>query len=377
MRTLFSSTLLVVWSLAGAADAAAQGAGDGRTNNIVLAGYGSVGYSATLDDDFANDFSAAFAPIFLYEVGSNFLFSAELEFGLSGTQTETSLEYAQIDYFGFENVVLTAGKFLLPFGLFGERYHPSWINKLPTAPLIYGHSHGGVAEGSLLPVLSDAGALLKWNAGLSESSFLDISVWVSQGPRIAAEEEEDEHDEEDAASLQLRRSIEDPDGFHIPDIGFGVAFADNNSNKMVGGRAGVVTPVAEVYASGLTARYDDESDLTFKAVALSVVTRPGGWEFQGEAAFTWQEFGAVTERETLETPAFYVQSSRRMNRWEPVVRWSRHVEGEVDGVTARTGHDEVSLGMVYWLDTTIPLKFAYQLDPDNTDRITLQWGFGF
>lgn len=378
MKALISSTLVVVSGWVGAADATAQ-TPEGRTANAVLAGYGTAGYSATLNDEFTNDFSASVAPIFLYEMGADFLFEAELEFGLSGERTETTLEYAQIDYLGFDNVVVTAGKFLLPFGLFGERFHPSWINKLPTAPLIYGHSHGGVADESLLPVLSDAGALLKWNVTLSTSSFFDVSVWVSQGPRAAVADEAGH--EEVGAPLRLADPSddhpEDPEGFDIPDVGFGIAFADNNSNKMVGGRAGLVTPLGEVYASGFRARYDDESALRYQAAALSFVARPGGWEVQGEGAFTWQEFGSTTARETLATPAFYVQGSRRMNRWEPVARWSRHLEGEVDGVTARTGHDEISLGVAYWLDTTIPLKVAYQLDPENADRVTVQWAYGF
>ena len=107
-------------------------AGQGQSI-FVLSGYGDATYEAAATSDYPNDFSASVSPIFLYTMGGNILFEAELEFGLSGAATTTGLGYAQIDYLGFESVQIIAGKFLLPFGIFGERQHPTWINKLPTA----------------------------------------------------------------------------------------------------------------------------------------------------------------------------------------------------------------------------------------------------
>ena len=156
----------------------------GPISNVTLAGYGSASYNVNPNSDFRNDFTASVSPILLYSMGEDLLFETELEFGLSGELTTTTLEYAQIDYLGFERFIITAGKFLLPFGTFGERLHPTWINKLPTAPLLYGHGHGGVAEGSLLPVLSDVGLLVRYKAPVGKKWAFDASGWISQGPRL-------------------------------------------------------------------------------------------------------------------------------------------------------------------------------------------------
>ena len=112
-------------------------------SNFVLAGYGSATYDAFTVDEFTNNFSASVSPVLLFSMGEDILFETELEFGLSGEVTSTSLEYAQIDYLGFDRVQIIAGKFLLPFGLFSERLHPTWINKMPSAPLLY---HSGCPE---------------------------------------------------------------------------------------------------------------------------------------------------------------------------------------------------------------------------------------
>ncbi len=116
-------------------------------SGFVIAGYGSTTYEGVTQGVYRNDFSASVSPVLLYSKGTDILFEAELEFGLTGDATSTTLEYAQIDYLGFENVQFIAGKFLLPFGVFGERIHPTWINKLPTMPIVFGHAHGGVAGG--------------------------------------------------------------------------------------------------------------------------------------------------------------------------------------------------------------------------------------
>ena len=202
--------------------------------NTVLAGYGSTTFSAINNDKFVSNFTASVSPVILYSMGSDFLFETELEFGLSGQVTTTSLEYAQIDYLGFERVVVIAGKFLLPFGVFSERLHPTWINKMPNAPVLYGHAHGGVAEGSLMPVLSDAGVLVRYNLPMNNEWTLDLSGWVSQGPVLVSHDDEgdghddegDGHDDEHAGKTGASVETNSVAEIEIPQIGFGIAFDD-------------------------------------------------------------------------------------------------------------------------------------------------------
>lgn len=365
----------------------------GPLSNVVLTGYGTASYQAMLGRDLVetpNDFSASLSPVLLYGIGEDLLFEAELEFEIDGANTSTTLEYAQLNYLGFEKVQLTAGKFLLPFGIFSERLHPSWINKLPLTPLLFGHAHGGVAEGSLLPILSDAGVMARVNQPVGAASLV-LSVYVTQGPRmISAEEAEDASHAHSivltSAAILANDPVHDEEqpgtsatGFDIPDVGFGISFDDNNSNKMLGGRIGYVrAPHLELFLSAFHAMYDPESYLDLQGFALTAQTRRWGFEFLGEAVYLRQEFATgETSFEMLETPGYYVEAARRVGSFEPVVRWSQLLDGKVDGTRVEAGMQQLAIGLNYWIAPAVPLKVAYVLDPDSDDRMVAQWAFGF
>ena len=67
------------------------------------------------------------------------LVEAELELEVEDSETNMELEYGEITYLVNDYVTLGAGVFLSPFGVFRERLHPAWINKMPDAPLALGH----------------------------------------------------------------------------------------------------------------------------------------------------------------------------------------------------------------------------------------------
>jgi len=350
-------------------------------STFILGGYGTTTYEAATTDGFPNDFSASVSPVILYSMGRNILFEAELEFGLTGASTTTALEYAQIDYLGFENWQIIAGKFLVPFGVFGERLHPTWINKLPTGPVLFGHGHGGVAEAGLLPILMDAGAMVRWAKPVGSNWAIDFSGYVTQGPRLAAVEA-GEHDAEPEHGM-LQASLlagvpEHGEEFPAPAVAFGTSFTDNNKNKMLGARLGLVKgPSFEVYASAFHAMYDEGNFLSFKGEALSVEWRRSGFEFRGEAVATQQEFQADDHFEFLNRSGFYAQVSKRYGSWEPVMRWGTLADGTVDGAETIAGHNEFALGLDYWLEPTVPLKFAWEFHQDRDDRFYIQWAYGF
>ena len=357
--------------------------------NVVLAGYGSADYSAGMDD-FQSGFEASVSPVILYRIGDDLLFEAELELEVEGSSTNTALEYAQVDYLGFDRLLFSFGKFLLPFGVFGERLHPSWVNKLPTMPLMYGHAHGGVASGTLLPVLADIGALVRYNQPVGGSS-LALSFYVTQGPQRVDPEslEPDGHTHATTATDRggteasfavggEQAAVVASSPFVIPGIAFGVSFPDNNKNKLLGARLGLVSgPGLEIYASGFHSMYDDEDFLDLTGGNLSLELRRGVGELRGEAAILRQEFNDNGTYRTLSTPAYYVQYAHRLGAFEPVVRWSHLMEGEVDSEVVTLERRELALGLDYWVAPSVPIKVAYGLDPDGEDRLIVQWAFGF
>lgn len=379
--------LAAALSVTAAAALSGQDAAPSPTANLVLAGYGSAAWGAQTQGEFQNEFSASISPVLLYDFGSDLLFESELEFGLSGELTTTTLEYAQLDYMGFESVVLVAGKFLLPFGVFGERIHPTWINKLPTAPLLYGHAHGGVAEGSLLPVLSDAGGMFRWAQPVGSRLRLDLSLYVTQGPKLVeGDEGDDGHVHESLVAVPaLAESADATPGqvaaassYDVPSVGFGVSFADNNKNKMFGGRFGVaIGGTFEAYASAFHARYDPGNFLDYNGFGLSVEWRRGPFEVRSEGVLVQQEFEATATFERMNQAGYYIQLARRFGGFEPVVRWDQLLDAKVQSEVAKTGRDILSLGVNYWMSPTSPIKLAYEFEQDQSDRFSLQWAMGF
>lgn len=354
--------------------AAAQDGAALTRANMLFTGYGSATYQAALNNEFENNFTASISPIFLYNMGGDVLFEAELEFGLSGEATTTTLEYAQIDYLGFERVIITAGKFMIPFGIFGDRLHPSWINKLPTPPLLFGHGHGGVAEGSLLPLLSDAGVLVRFAQPLRSGWALNLSLYATQGPTLVDEtaDGDDGHGDDHGAG------DDGPASIGAPAVGFGIAFDDNNKNKMIGGRLGLVKgPNFEVNFSAFNAMYDEGNYLSYNAHAVSLQWGMRSVEFKGEYVHLMQEFQRDQTFPTLITSGYYAQISRRVGRWEPVARWSQLFDGTIESEAVLPGKEILAVGLNYWIDATIPVKLAYEVRPDADDSLLLQWAFGF
>lgn len=364
--------------------AAQQAPAPGPLANLVLAGYGGASYEAALADEFPNDFAASVSPVILYRMGSDVLFETELEFGLSGERTTTALEYAQIDYLGFEGVQIIAGKFLLPFGLFSERFHPTWINKLPSSPLVYGHAHGGVAEGALLPMLTDVGLLVRAAKPFGDWG-LDLSVFVTQGPRMATEEE-GEGGHVDAVvpgsgpglGPQFDEGHDGAGASEIPPLAFGVSFEDNNKNKLLGARLGLVRgPSFEVYVSGFHAMYDPDSYLDLIGAGVAADIRRGPLEFRGEWVTLWQEFQHEDGFDTAVKPGYYAQLSRRFGALEPVARWCELLDVKVNGAVKEKGARHFAVGANYWIAATIPIKIAYEWRSENDPHVLVEWAFGF
>ncbi len=108
------------------------------SSKLTISGYGTTGYASTDKGD--NTFGMLFVPIFHYQLSERLHLTGEVEFDLRGDDLDVEVEYAQIDFLMNDYLTITAGKFLLPFNAFSERFHPAWINELPSLPPIYSWS---------------------------------------------------------------------------------------------------------------------------------------------------------------------------------------------------------------------------------------------
>ena len=352
---------LAVLVLGAASPIAAQEQDGGRvmpTNHAVLTGYGTVGFNYRTQGDNRNEFSTLFAPVFLYQFQDKVLFETELEFELADGVTETGLEYAQLDYIASDNLVLVGGKFLLPFGVFGERFHPSWINKLPTSPPLFGHHVAEFGLEPLIPILSDVGIMARGTVRPGNAR-ISLNAYATQGP-----------------------GFEDGGG-GIPEIEFAASSSDNNTNKMVGGRLDIAfLPLIEFNVSFLNGDYDDLNVLDFTAWDVSAQLVHRQFQILAEYIQTRQEIETFSGFPTLKRDGFYAQGSYRRNQWESVIRWTQIFDSDLDGVLQEEGAWQAAFGLDYWLSPSIAIMGGYEVNREDAveldnDRFVVHVAFGF
>lgn len=185
-----------------------------------LAGYASTLFRTSLGDSRHPTFVAGnFNPGFHFQYKDLLLFEGELEFEIGEDgKTELALEYTSLNLFVTDFLTIAAGKFLSPIGQFQERLHPTWINKMSDRPAGFGH--GGIQP------LSDVGVMLRGAFKVGKPTTINYALFVGNGPQVELDDGELE-------------------AFEVE--GFG---RDDNANKTVGGRIGILpVPHVEVGAS--------------------------------------------------------------------------------------------------------------------------------
>lgn len=175
------------------------------STKFVLTGYATTGLTLTKD---ASTFEpTSFSPIFLWKTSDKIFFEGELEMEYEDGELNIGIEYADISYKLAKNFTMRAGKFLLPYGIFTDRLHAAWINKLPSKPL--GFDHGGVGP------TDDVGFEILGGVQLGNSKA-SYAFYAVNGPSLMDGSE----DPMQAGMLNYEN------------------LSDNNKNKALGGRIG-------------------------------------------------------------------------------------------------------------------------------------------
>jgi len=351
-----------------------------------LSGYADAGI--TISNQETDNFSSGkFNPGFHFQYKDLVIFESELELKTDGNNTELALEYSQLDLLVHDNMTLIVGKFLSPVGQFQERLHPSWINKLPSAPAGFGH--GGVQP------LSDVGVMARGGVPIGKARAT-YSVALGNGPRLGH------------GGVELE--------------GYG---QDENSNKALSGRFAILpTSWLELGASFLTANMigpeDHETEL-FKNAKYRLwgfdgaVTRKSmtvRFEYlnadltglgveEDEAAHGGEIFAQnVGDPVAAEEPllgvdsswkAWYVQGSYKLSgisdsgfisKLEPTIRYGKFTLGG-DHELAELSEERFDLGLAYWIAPSIVGKvgigwrdFVDELRSDET-LVQFQLSYGF
>ncbi|TVZ28737.1 phosphate-selective porin O/P [Gillisia sp. Hel_I_86] len=352
---------------------------------FMIRGYGHTGLNTVSNDEGTESsyVGSAFAPIFLFKHSDRLIFEAELEFVLEGNELEVGLEYANVMYVLNKNMNVRAGRFLLPFGTFMERLHPSWINRFSTTPLGYGHD--GIAPSSGI------GVELRGAFDLGGPK-LNYSVYSTNGPRL-----KDGSEEPEEAGMLLFQNYE-----------------DNNNSKAFGGRIGLL-PFAdsstEIGFSTYSTNKAGSRDSNYRNVGAFLyaldfsfvkqipaiagfVDVKGQYNNSDIDDATYIEIEDDVEEEYTfdnKSNSFYAQLSYRptmassdfLKKLELVGRYSNFNAPE--GAEWEEQSDQYAFGLNYWLTWRSVIKVAYQTTESagghdgggTTDGFFIHWAIGF
>ena len=337
---------------------------------IHMAGYADVGY-ANGDNDDGSFILGSFSPIFHFQYRDIVMLESELEFEVSPEgETEIELEYMTIDYFINDYMALVGGKFLSPIGQFRQNLHPSWINKLPTAPPGFGHD--GAAP------TSDLGFQLRGGFPLGQIRS-NYAFYVGNGPEL--------------------NSVFEDDEFELEGIVAEAFGNDRDGEKVFGGRVSVLPisglEIAVSAATGKASVTGLEDEATGEITELVGETARDYDVIGADFSYTWKGLGIRGEYvrseigETAtgftasaggEWSSWYSQAALRFpsTNFEAVLRYA-------DFDSPHDSHDQQqwALGLNYLITNSFIAKVAYEFNdgvqgsPADADFILLQLAYGF
>ncbi len=353
-------------------------ADEGDRGRFALGGYGDVKYETTKTED-TSTYSARFVPIFLFNLNEKTHIEAETEISITAEgETEVELEYADLHYFLTDTTTITAGKFLIPFGQFGPNIHPSWINRSPWTPGIYGSHGSNQAMEALLPILSDVGVAVQQTIVLGGHQKIFIDLYSTNGPGVEA----DDHAEE---PVEGEHQEEESDHAELPELAFEATSGDNNKDKAFGGRvAYAMLPGLEFGASYYSASYDEEESLDFRAQGVDINLIGSHYLLRGEYIETQtdgrEEAEGESEIHTFKRDGWYLQSTFQTGKLWPSLSGTELVL-EYAETNKLAEASRWMVGVNYWLDARSVIKVAY----DDTDleegeddqRFAIQLSYGF
>ena len=359
---------------------------------MVLTGVGWFGFQYHLNNptndktrpsNSFNDFG--FSPMFLYKLSDKFFFESEIEImndGSADNGAAFDLEYAKLSYRLNKYMTIGAGKMLSPFGAYNERWEANHIERFPNAPLR--PDDGVLPDDTHMFWGAVMGIDLRGGIPMG-SAKLNYALYVSNGPKLNL-------DPTMAGMIQYEN------------------WNDNNSNKEVGGRIGIL-PFAnsslELGISGKRGIAGNEGDSIYKkigatafAVDLSFVKSieaiKSTINFRGQytsmtvdqakyyaapdssgnavelPAFdntTSSYFAQVTFRPSMVANKF-LKRTELMFRYADVKAPKDAVWGPKDKNGVGGDVTRMDIGLAYWITWRTGLRFAYEVStmPDGTQQ---------
>lgn len=346
-----------------------------RTSKFALVGYTSVSAKFSKADG-ASFNNLVFNPILLWQPHKNIVIEAEMETEIEGTETKIDMGYANASFFLNKYLTVRTGKFISPFGIFQDRLHPSWINKLPTVPVGTGEDELGVGP------TSEIGIDFRGGVPLS-SSKMNYSVFLVNGAQLITDPADSSKQGTftygNAVAISKKLTVGGRLGllpFSNSSLELGVSFRSGN----VGDKNSTYKNVsAQMYALDLTyvkqldfikGLFDVKAQWNKVNVDKAEYIDPN--DPTGNTLYTFDN-----KRSSLFTQAAYRPSmspSKFLKKTELVFRYAGF--NPPDGAKDLGKIKQYTYGVNYWFTWRTALKAAYQSQKDNNDFF-LQVAVGF
>ncbi len=289
-----------------------------------------------------------FSPMLLWRQSNKVL----LEFEPSFTGNSLGVNWADVSYFAAPGLIIRAGYFVLPFGIYNKRLAAGWINKIAGDPI-------GISS---MPPSSDFGVEVEGGLPMGNMKW-SYDVSLTNGMQLL------------------------PDGT-IQSVGV----TDNNNNRTVTGRLALLpfsNSSLEVGISGMFGNVGDANSV-FKnastnmyAVDLSYVKRIKKFLFNVKGQYNMiniskQDYTNPTDSTqtfsfTNTTTALFAQVSARpaflknkiLKNFELAFRYANYITP--DNSAWQQNVNETDIGICYWTSWRSVLKFTYEIINTNVN----------
>ncbi len=328
----------------------------------------------------------SFSPIFHYQYRDIVMLESEIEFQIAEDgETIIDMGYMTIDWFVGDYVAIIAGKFLSPIGQFRQNMHPSWINKMVSAPPGFGHD--GAAP------ISDMGVQLR--GGFPVGGIrTNYAVYVSNGPELKSETENEVDFELDGIAAEGFGADRDGEKswggrfaiLPMSSLEIGLSYASGKATVTALEKNGTATPAPGLEPGAVFPNdtYGQQSTRDYTVTGADFVLFNGNISWRGEYVKT--DIGddtttGVTAGDGGVWEAMYTQLAYRLpnTRWEGVVRY-----GDFDAPGLARDQKQTSLSVNYLVTNNFIAKVTYEFNKGevtnsmaDNDRLLTQLAYGF
>jgi len=344
------------------------------STKLLITGDAEVSYVANSNENAFGDIN--FKPIFLWQLSDRLFVESEIEVETGDGQADFGLEYVNVAYTANDYVTFHAGRFLSLFDGFFGKFGEGFLNRFPSNPV--GYADGGI--GSLI----ETGVGIEGNIPVGTAN-VNYDFYLANGPQLLPGSSDAP---EEAGQLDYE------------------TFTENNKNKAVGGRVGIVPLSDKSLEVGFAFQTSDNAgetgssldgvNATMFAVDLnyyhtlsplhSTLRLNGDWKRLnvGSAQYDNQDAPGTTFTFDNSSSAYYIQALLRpTGASNPVLQRIefafRHSSFDRPSGAPWGGNQlyKQEVGLSYWFKWNALLKVGFATQTDETDTFLMQLVYGF